>query len=204
NTVVGPPSNIAITPDGSLALIADSIMVDPVSATNWVPNSVIHVLDLQAKPPRVIAQAQAGKQPSGLSITRDGRQALVANRADGTVTLLRIAAPEVLPVQVLQVCKPEESPSDVAISPDGKLALVSAQKGGFLVVLRLENGRVELTGQKISAYGQPYRCVITPDGELGLTAGTGFGNGVDQDAITVVDLRSDPMRSFHHIPVGAL
>ena len=31
NTVVGPPSNIAITPDGSLALVADSIKVDPTN-----------------------------------------------------------------------------------------------------------------------------------------------------------------------------
>src|SRR5476651_182179 len=31
NTVVGPPSNIAITPDGSLALVADSIKIDPTN-----------------------------------------------------------------------------------------------------------------------------------------------------------------------------
>lgn len=204
NTVIGPPSNIAITPDRSLALIADSVTVDPADATKWVPNSAIHVLDLEAKPPRVIAQVQAGKQPSGMSITRDGKFALVANRAEGTVTLLRIAGKEVSPVEIIKVCQPEESASDVAISPDGRLALVSAQKGGFLAVLRLENGHVESTGQKISTYGQPYRCIITPDGELGLTAGAGFGNGVDQDAITVVDLRAKPMRTIHHITIGAV
>jgi DNA-binding beta-propeller fold protein YncE len=204
NTVIGPPSNIAITPDRSLALIADSVKVDPADPARWVPDSIVHVLDLEAKPPRIIAHIPAGKQPSGMSITRDGKFALVANRAEGTVTLLRIAGKEVSPVETIKVCLPEESASDVAISPDDHLALVSAQKGGFLAVLRLENGHVEFTGQKVSAYGQPYRCVITPDGDLGLTAGQGFGNGVDQDAITVVDLRAKPIRTIQHITIGAL
>jgi DNA-binding beta-propeller fold protein YncE len=204
NTVIGPPSNIAITPDGSVALIADSIKTDPADATRWVPNSSIRVLDLQARPPRVIAQVEAGKQPSGMSITHDGKFALVANRAEGTVTLLRLDGKAASPVETIKVCLPEESASDVAISPDDKLALVSAQKGGFLAVLRLEKGRVENTGRKISVYGQPYRCVITPDGDLGLTAGQGVGNGVDQDAITVVDLRAKPVRTIQHITIGAL
>src|SRR5476649_2055627 len=41
NTVIGPPSNLAITPDRSLALVADSVKVDPADATKWVPNNVI-------------------------------------------------------------------------------------------------------------------------------------------------------------------
>ena len=205
NTVVGPPSNIAITPDGSLALIADSIKVDPKDATKWIPNSDIHLIDLEAKPPRVIGRVQAGLQPSGMSITRDGKSALVANRAEGTVSLLRIAGKSVSLVETVKVCLPEESVSDVAISPDGRLALASAQKGGFLAVLKLENGHVSFTGQKISAYGEPYRCVITPDGELGLTAGQGRAlNGIDQDAITVIDLRAKPMRAIQHITIGMM
>ena len=205
NTVVGPPSNIAITPDGSLALIADSIKVDPKDATKWIPNSDIHLIDLEAKPPRVIGRVQAGLQPSGMSITRDGKSALVANRAEGTVSVLRIAGKSVSLVETVKVCLPEESVSDVAISPDGRLALASAQKGGFLAVLKLENGHVSFTGQKISAYGEPYRCVITPDGELGLTAGQGRAlNGIDQDAITVIDLRAKPMRAIQHITIGMM
>ena len=98
NTVIGPPSNIAITPNNSLALIADSVKVDPHDPSKWVPNSQIHLLDLESRPPRIIGSVQAGQQPSGLSITRDGKFALVANRADGTVTLLRIAGKEVWPV----------------------------------------------------------------------------------------------------------
>lgn len=204
NTVIGPPSNIAITPDKSLALVADSIKLDPSDSSKWIPQSQIHVLDLTANPPRVIGQVNTGKQPSGLSITRDGQFALVANRAEGSVTLLQIRGREVRAIETVSVCLPEESVSDVAISPDGHLALATAQKGGFLAVLKLENGHVRATGQKLSTYGQPYRVVITPDGALGLTAGQGFGNGIDHDALTVIDLHAQPMRAIQHVTLGAV
>lgn len=204
NSVVGPPSNIAIAPDGKLALIANSLKVDPVNATNWVPENFVHILDLTAKPPKVIGKVTTGRQPSGISITPNGRLALVANRADGTVSVLSIRGTEAAPLQTVNVCLPAESASDVAISPDGKLALVSAQKGGYLTVLKIDGDIVTTTSRKLSTYGQPYRVVITPDGELALTAGQGFGNGIDRDAVTVIDLKSRPMRTVDYIPVGAV
>jgi DNA-binding beta-propeller fold protein YncE len=202
NSVVGPPSNIAITKDRKLAFVANSLKVDPANSTNWVPENFVHLIDLTAKPPRVIGKASTGLQPSGISITPNGKLALVANRADGTVSVLAIHGNEVSTIQSVKVCQTNENASDVAISPDGKLALVSAQKGGYLSVLKIDGEKVTATGQKISAYGQPYRVVITPDGELGVTAGQGYGNGLDRDAVTIVDLKSKPMRAVDFIPVG--
>ena len=37
NSVIGPPSNIALTPDRKLALIANSLRVDPTNPTNPHP-----------------------------------------------------------------------------------------------------------------------------------------------------------------------
>ena len=203
NSVIGPPSNIAITRDRKLALIANSLKIDPANATNWVPENFVQVLDLTTKPPPIIGKVMTGRQPSGISITPNGKLALVANRADGSVTVLSIRGQEVSALTTINVCLPAESASDVAIAPDGKLALVSAQKGSHLAVLKIDGETVTPTGQKISAYGQPYRVVITPDGELALTAGQGFGNTLDRDAITVIDLKSKPMRAIDYVPVGA-
>ena len=50
NSVIGPPSNIAITPDRRIALISNSLKADPQDATNWVPESFVHVLDLTTIP----------------------------------------------------------------------------------------------------------------------------------------------------------
>jgi DNA-binding beta-propeller fold protein YncE len=204
NSVIGPPSNIAITPEGKLALIANSLKVDPGNATNWLPENFVHMLDLTAKPPRVIGKATTGRQPSGISITPNGKLALVANRADGTISVLSIRGKQVAPLQTVKVCLPAEAASDVAISPEGKLALVSVQKGGHLAVLKIEGETVTAIGQKLSTYGQPYRVVIAPDGELALTAGQGSGNGRDRDAVTVIDLKSKPMRTVDYVPVGAV
>jgi DNA-binding beta-propeller fold protein YncE len=204
NTVIGPPSNVAIAPDGGLALIANSIRLDPQAPTGFVPESTVHILDLRQTPARVAGAVSAGRQPSGMSFTPDGRSALIANRADGTVSVLRINGTTVSLADTVTVCTPEESLSDVAIHPNGALALASAQKGGYLALLALENGRWSFTGRKISAYGQPYRCVITSDGALGLTAGQGMGNGLDLDALSVVDLTADPIQTVDYVPLGAV
>src|SRR6266480_5923856 len=103
NSVIGPPSNIAITPDRRLALISNSLKLDAANPTNWVPESLLQVLDLAAAPPRVIAKIPTGRQPSGVSIAPNGTLALVANRADGTVSVLSIRGEEVSSTQTVKV-----------------------------------------------------------------------------------------------------
>ncbi len=204
NSVIGPPSNVAITPDGQLALVADSIAANPADAAKWVPAKTVHVLDLTQEPPSVIADVAVGAQPSGMSITPDGKMALVANRADGTVSILRIDGKTVTAAGAVEVCEPAEGASDVAISPDGRLALVSINKGGCLRVLAIsETGDVKCTERTLSVFGMPYRCVITPDGELGVVAGGGQGMFPDTDALSIVDLRENPIRTIDYIPIGS-
>jgi len=202
NSVIGPPSNIAITPDERLALVASSTLSDPANPGQWIPDNVIHVLDLTAEPPAIIGQIKTDAQPSGLSIARDGSFALVANRAAGTVSMLSIDGKNVAVSQTVTVCEPEDQVSDVAISPDGALAVASVNAGGYLAVLTIKDGRLALTGRKFSVCGLPYRCVISPDGDLALTAGSGQGFP-DEDSLTVVDLKSDPPRTVDYVPIGS-
>jgi DNA-binding beta-propeller fold protein YncE len=205
NSVIGPPSNIAISPDGTLALVANSIRLDSASATGWVPEAYAHIVDLTMSPPTVRGRVKTELQPSGLSFTPDGRRALVANRASGTISVLRVENKTVEPESVVKICQPADNIADVAVSPDGRLALASLQKAGCLALLKIdERGAVADTGRRISVYGQPYRCVITPDGALGVTAGSGYGNGVDLDAVSVIDLKAmlQP-QTIDYIPVGS-
>lgn len=202
NSVVGPPSNVAISPDGRVALVANSIRLDPSAATGFVPESFLHVVDLSARPPKVVGRVQSDAQPSGVSFTPDGRWAVVANRAAGTVSLLSVEGTTIKQAQSVKVCEPAEMVSDVNVSPDGKTVLAAVQKGGYLALLRLESGKLAATGRKVSVYGQPYRVVFTPDGELALTAGTGFGNGVDVDAVSVIELKAGQPRTTDIVPIG--
>src|SRR5437899_12720359 len=91
NSIVGPPVNLDIDPTGSVALVADSVDVTKDGDTlKQVPDNKIYVIDLKANPARVIDTISAAKQPSGLSISPSGNLALVANRADKSITVLSI------------------------------------------------------------------------------------------------------------------
>ena len=121
NSVIGPPTNLAITPDNKLALVASSIDVVK-DGDNWknVPDNKLYVIDLAAAPPAVIATVQTGKQPSGLAINRAGTLALVTNRADNTVSVLSISGKTVTVVGTVAVAPadaPSQQPSAVAITP---------------------------------------------------------------------------------------
>ena len=203
NSVIGPPSNIAIAPNGELALISNSLRIDPSDASKYLPDNHVHVLDLKSSPPRV-KQVKTDAQPSGISISADGSFALVANRAAGTVSVLHIDGNNVTLAQTVAVCLAEDNISDVAIRPDGQMALASVQQAGYLAVLAIRDRMVQLTSRKISVYGKPYRVVITPDGEVGLTAGQGYGSAIDSDALTVIDLKSDPIRTVDYVPLGSV
>ncbi|HST75390.1 MAG TPA: hypothetical protein VLJ20_08460, partial [Acetobacteraceae bacterium] len=80
NSVVGPPTNLQITPDGRLALLASSVTTKETNG-KWgnVPDDKLFVVDLDADPPKLIDTVTVGKQPSGLAISHDGKLALVAN-----------------------------------------------------------------------------------------------------------------------------
>ena len=123
NTIIGPPTNLAVTPDEKLALIANSLNYESNGSGGWkpVPDNKIFVIDLTANPPAQIATVEVGKQPSGMAINKAGTLALVADRADNAVTVLTISGKEVKPVQTVAL---GDTVSAVAITPDGKHALV--------------------------------------------------------------------------------
>ncbi len=205
NSVIGPPSNIAITPNGTLALIANSLKINPQHKSEWIPETYVHLMDLSGTEPKIIGKVTTQAQPSGISITPDGKIALIANRATGSITSVRIDSNKTAHViEHIQVCEPELSLSDVAIAPDGATVLASVQKGGYLAALRLENGKLTSTDRKFSVYGQPYRVVITPDGRYGVTAGAGTGDPLDPDALTIVDLQADPPAVVDHITIDPI
>jgi hypothetical protein len=90
-SVVGPPSSVAIARDESFALVTAATKVDPGDPKKLVPDDKLTVIDLKASPPKVLAQQQAGKGAAGVSINRAGTLALVANRAEGTVSVFSVA-----------------------------------------------------------------------------------------------------------------
>ena len=79
NSLLGPPTNLQITPDGKLGLVANSVVnAQDGSAWKTVPDDKLYVIDLTANPPKLIDTVTVGKQPSGLTISHKGDLALIA------------------------------------------------------------------------------------------------------------------------------
>jgi DNA-binding beta-propeller fold protein YncE len=203
NTVLGPPSNVAFTPDRRHVAIANSIVPDPSRTNGWRPGRAIHLLDLAASPPTIATFEGQGLQPSGLCFNPSGHHLLAANRADGSVSLLRLDHGRLVPVQSLSIVDPAVEVADVAVSPDDRFVVASLTKTNQLALLRKEGERLSDTGRRISTYGKPYRVMFTPDGRFVLTAGAGNGNGLDIDALTVVRRQGDDFLATGHVPLAA-
>jgi DNA-binding beta-propeller fold protein YncE len=208
NSVIGPPTNLAITPDGKLALIANSIDVVK-DGDNWknVPDNKLFVIDLTTSPPAVISTIQTGKQPSGMAINRTGNLALVANRADNTISVLTISGKSVTLVDTVRLAPvdaPSQQASAVAVTPDGKRALVAKALANKVALLDIDGTKVTYKGYDMSTGVFPYNVQITADGRLGLINNTGNGGTPDGqvNTVAVIDMTLDPPRVVDHVVVG--
>lgn len=197
----GPPACSAITPDEGLALISGGMKVDPADPKKIAPENRIGVIDLKSSPPKVIGTVEVGLQPCGIAITPDGKLALVANRSDGTVSILSIDGKTVTKTDTLKLGDDKSGPSGIAITPDGKTALVTRDGDSLVTVLSIEGGKVELAKRDISVGLRPYAVTMNANGQIAVVANVGRGGG-DSDTLSVIDLTKKPFRSVDTIAVG--
>jgi DNA-binding beta-propeller fold protein YncE len=206
NSVLGPPHNVAIAPDGSIALVASSNRIDPTNPRALIPDNRVSVIDLKSSPPAVIATLQAGRGASGVAINREGSLALVANRAEGTISVFMINGKILSPAGKIDLGAPDSQPSQVMFTVDGQTALVSrnAATDNKVSLLSVNLSRVEYTKRDFFTGLQPYGIDMTPAGDFAVIAniGTGFSGG--NDTISLVDLKVDPPRTIDQVAVGPI
>ncbi len=200
-SVVGPPLSVALTPDESLALVTAAQKIDPADPTKQVPDNKVSVIDLKANPPAVIATLEAGASPAGLSINRQGTLALVANRAEGTVSVFTIQGKTVTPAGKVTIADAKSGVSHVTIAPDGKLALVSRDGDDRISVLSIDGTKVEYTKRDMNAGLRPYGIDIASNGVFAAVANIGRGQG-DADTVSLIDLKANPPRVVETLTVG--
>jgi len=202
NSIFGPPTNLAITPNGQLALIANSM--DWVQdGGNWKPSpdNKLYVIDLTTNPPTRIDTVTVGKQPSGMSINRAGDLVLVANRADNSISVLAIQGKQVRLVDTVVI---GEHVAHVVFTPDGKRALAGKFPGHKVALLEVDGQKVTYTKRDLAVGLWPYNLDVTPDGKLALTADNGNNGGSDGnvDTVSVIDLEAQPARVIDKVVVG--
>ena len=208
NSIVGPPTNLAITPDNKLALVANSLdVVKDGDNLKAVPDNKIYVIDLTASPPAVIATVQTGKQPSGLAINHAGNLALVANRAENTVGVLSISGKTVSLVGTVALAPPDtpsQQVSAVAITPDGKHALTIKALANKASLLDINGTTVTYKNYDMITGVFPYNVQFTADGKLGIVNNNGAAGAADGqvDTVAVIDMTLDPPRVTDQVVVG--
>jgi DNA-binding beta-propeller fold protein YncE len=202
NSVIGPPVNLDIDPSGSVALVADSVNVVKEGETlKQVPDDKVHVIDLKANPPKHVGSVAVGKQPSGLSISPDGKLALVANREDKSIGVLSIKGTE---VKLIDTVPMGDVVSHVVFTPDGKRAIAAKFPTHKISFLDVDGEKVTYTKLDIYVGLWPYNLVVHPSGKLALTADNGNAGSSDGsvDTVSVVDLEAKPPRVIDRVVVG--
>ena len=202
NSIVGPPVNLAIDPSGTVALVADSVtVVQEGGALKQVLNDKLHVIDLKANPPKLVETLTVAKQPSGLDINAAGNLALVANRDDKSISVLKIEGTQ---VKLTETVPMGDSVAHVVFTPDGKRALAIKPLANKVSLLEVSGDKVTYNKLDLPTYIFPYNVAVTPDGKLALTADNGGSGASDGsvDLVSVVDLEADPPRIIDRVVVG--
>lgn len=185
NSLLGPPTNLQITPNGKLGLVANSVVnIQDGSAWKTVPDDKLYVIDLTANPPRLIDTITVGKQPSGLMISHKGDLALIGNRAGKSVSVVAIDG---MTVKAVGEVPMDNEVAAVAITPDGKRAFVCMNLVNKVGVLAIDGQKVtyDKTLDVPSAFN-PYNIDITPDGKYAVASNTG-AQGINADAEVIID-----------------
>jgi DNA-binding beta-propeller fold protein YncE len=222
-SVAGPPTSVAVAPNGSIALVTAAEKFDPADATKRIPNDVVTIIDLSTAKPsliergkaivskappapvqvKVIGTVTAGAGAAGVSFNKAGTLALVANRSAGTLSIFTVNGKTVTAAGTVDLGNPKSGPSAVSFTPDGKQALVtldgeSANKIAFLTV---DGSKVEYAKRDMNAGLRPYGMDIAKAGDVAVVANIGRGNG-DNDTISVIDMKLNPPRVVNTITVG--
>ena len=200
NSIFGPPTNLQVTPDDKLALVAEAVKLNEDNS-KFVPSDKLHVIDLEANPPKVIDSVTVGLQPSGLSISPNGKLVLVANRGETSVSVLSIEGKK---VTMLGKVDTKEQVAHVVFFPDGKRALIDKSTSNKVSFLAIDGTNVTVAGPEITVGWFPYNSDITPDGKLALVANTGANGRSDgnEDSISVIDVEANPPRIIDVLAAG--
>ena len=202
NSIFGPPVNLAVSPDGKLAVVANSMdWQKDGDAWKPVPDNKLYVIDLTVTPAAQVGTVEVGKQPSGLSFNRAGTLLLVANRADNSISVLTVSGKDVKLVDTVAM---GEQVAHVVFTPDGKRALAAKFPGHKIALLDVDGQKVTYSKFDLPVGLWPYNVDVTPQGTIALTADNGNAGGSDGhvDTVSVIDLESTPPRVIDRVVVG--
>jgi DNA-binding beta-propeller fold protein YncE len=159
-----------VSRDSRLALVTACLQFEN---GKLVPADTVSVIDLSVPSnPRVVQTAHAGAGAMGVSISPNGKLALVAGSDSSTVTAFSISGHTLTRTDQLQL--PEKTdPTDVIFSRDGKTAVVVSRAGGKLILVNVNGDKISDGGKAYAPGLQPYGAVATHDGKYVINTNLG-------------------------------
>ena len=154
------PYNVAVAPSGKIALTSDN---GNAGASDGSVDTV-SVVDLEAKPPRIIDRVVVGDSPEGLAVSPKGDVAVAVliggsdkknayfYHRNGTVAVLRIDGNKVTKVGEVEV---GAVPEGAAFTPDGKYLLVGNYLDQDMSILKVDGTKITDTGKRFKLPGHP-------------------------------------------------
>ena len=159
------PLGIAVTPDGTTALV-----------TNSLSNTVTPVT-ISTTPARIGRPIRVGSAPAAVAITPNGNVAYVTNFNSNTVTPINLRTTPPTPERAIAV---GPGPWSIAASPDGKYVVVSNSESDSVSIIIVATRSVTT----LHVGGRPQATAIAPNGNTAYVA-----NGT---SITPINLRVSP------------
>jgi DNA-binding beta-propeller fold protein YncE len=162
------PRDIAVSPNGRTLLVALNL-ADAAALIDTTTGNVRYV--------------NVGHYPYGAGITTNGRYGLVSSETHGTVSVIDLAAGNV--VKTLQVAPPLSHPESISVDPKAPLAFVGNANQDTITVIDTKSLSVArtLSVERPQGVGtSPTYVSVTPDGCDLLSADSG------EDAIAVFAL----------------
>jgi DNA-binding beta-propeller fold protein YncE len=202
NSLHGPPTNLIITSDEKLALVANPVdWIQKDGVWTNIPGHSLHIIDLEGTP-KHLETIKAGNQPSGMDLTPDNKILLIGNRAEPTVSVIRISGKTAELIDTIAVTAPVDA---VSVTPDGKRALFTMRTINSVGTLHISGRTVTFSEDENIPVGiEPYNVAVSPKGDIALVnnAGVTGGNDGNADPVCVIDLAAAHPHVIDWITVG--
>jgi WD40 repeat protein len=192
-SVVGPPGAIWISKDESWGIVTSATKADPAVKPSGIgPDDRVSVFDLTSDPPKVVQNLTSGSGATQVRVSPDGTLALIANRAEGTVSVFTVKDKRLTPVGKVNTGNEKSLPSAV-VFVDDKTALLTRGGDNMVSVLHIDGSNVTIDPRPMTTGVAPYTMDINAAHSLAAVSNMGRGDG-DDDSVSLIDLKSKPYR----------
>ncbi len=196
----GPPNSVAITPDGRYTLATASLRIDPADKAKLTSESLLSVVDLGAKPMRVVQTLRLDASPSSIALHPDGRLALVPHPADDSISVLAFDDGRTTVAGKLRMDK-GSMPQAAAFAPDGRHALVSFSGADKLALYAVRDGKLVQPAVREMVAGVYPTPLAWCGNALAVVANYGRVSG-DVDTISLIEVDGARSRVVDTVSVG--